>query len=81
MAEFKNNFSLDNYVIELSKLKQNEVSELYNSVDCLLFPSWYEGFGFPPLEAMANGLPVVASNVASIPEVVGEAGYYIILVM
>ena len=70
----KNNFSLDNYVIELSKLKQNEVSELYNSVDCLLFPSWYEGFGFPPLEAMANGLPVVASNVASIPEVVGEAG-------
>ena len=70
----KNNLSLNQYVIELSGLKINEVSELYNSVDCLLFPSWYEGFGFPPLEAMANGLPVVASNVASIPEVIGDAG-------
>ena len=70
----KNNSLLKQYIIELSGLKTNEVSELYNSVDCLLFPSWYEGFGLPPLEAMANGLPVVASNVASIPEVVGDAG-------
>jgi glycosyltransferase involved in cell wall biosynthesis len=48
--------------------------DLYNSVDCLLFPSLYEGFGWPPLEAMACGAPVVTSNVASLPEVVGEAG-------
>lgn len=48
--------------------------DLYNSVDCLLFPSFYEGFGWPPLEAMACGTPVVTSNVASLPEVVGDAG-------
>ena len=47
--------------------------ELYNVVDCLLFPSLYEGFGLPPLEAMACGTPVVTSNAASIPEVVGNA--------
>ena len=48
---------------------------LYNSVDILLFPSLYEGFGWPPLEAMACGTPVVASDVASLPEVIGDAGF------
>ena len=48
--------------------------QLYNAVDCLLFPSWYEGFGVPPLESMACGTPVVTSNVASLPEAVGDAG-------
>ncbi len=45
---------------------------LYNSVDCLLFPSLHEGFGWPPLEAMACGTPAVTSNVASLPEVMGS---------
>jgi len=40
----------------------------------LVFPSIYEGFGLPPLEAMACGTPVICSNAASLPEVVGEAG-------
>jgi glycosyltransferase involved in cell wall biosynthesis len=43
----------------------------------LIFPSLYEGFGLPPLEAMACGCPVVASNAASLPEVCGSAAYYI----
>jgi glycosyltransferase involved in cell wall biosynthesis len=55
-------------------LPGNQMPALYNSVDILLFPSLYEGFGWPPLEAMACGTPVVASNVASLPEVIGDAG-------
>jgi glycosyltransferase involved in cell wall biosynthesis len=45
----------------------------YSSAEVFVFPSLYEGFGLPPLEAMAQGTPVVASNVSSLPEVVGEA--------
>ena len=58
----------------LGPVRHSEMSDIYNSVDCLLFPSLYEGFGWPPLEAMACGLPVVASNAASLPEVIGNAG-------
>jgi glycosyltransferase involved in cell wall biosynthesis len=50
------------------------MAALYNCVDILLFPSLYEGFGWPPLEAMACGTPVVASDAASLPEVMGDAG-------
>ncbi len=46
---------------------------LYRLADVFVFPSLYEGFGLPPLEAMASGAPVVASNVSSLPEVVGDA--------
>jgi len=46
---------------------------LYNAVDLLLFPSLYEGFGWPPLEAMASGTPVVSSRAGSLDEVVGDA--------
>ena len=46
---------------------------LYQIADVFVFPSLYEGFGLPPLEAMANGTPVVTSNISSLPEVVGEA--------
>ncbi len=47
---------------------------LYNAADLFLFPSLYEGFGLPPLEAMACGTPVITSNACSLPEVVGDAG-------
>ena len=45
----------------------------YRSAQIFVFPSLYEGFGLPPLEAMANGTPVLTSNVSSLPEVLGEA--------
>ena len=47
---------------------------LYAGADVFLFPSLYEGFGMPPLEAMACGVPVITSNTSSLPEVVGDAG-------
>lgn len=47
---------------------------LYNLASVFVYPSFYEGFGFPPLEALASGTPVIASHSASLPEVVGEAG-------
>ena len=50
-----------------------DLPALYNAADMFVFPSLYEGFGTPPLEAMACGLPVVCSNRASLPEVVGDA--------
>lgn len=53
------------------------LAKLYKNASIFVYPSLYEGFGIPPLEAMSYGCPVVCSNVSSIPEVVGDAGYYI----
>ncbi len=68
------NSSFQHQIAYLADLTPDKMPKLYNAVDCLLFPSWYEGFGLPPVEAMASGTPVVTSCVASLPEVVGEAG-------
>ncbi|MCX6353816.1 MAG: glycosyltransferase family 1 protein [Candidatus Aureabacteria bacterium] len=54
-------------------LDEDALIPLYNAADLLVLPSLYEGFGLPPLEAMACGTPVVCSNRASLPEVVGDA--------
>jgi len=69
-----NRFGLSEVVRCFEFIPGDKLPDLYNSVDCLLFPSLYEGFGWPPLEAMACGTPVVASNAASLPEVIGDAG-------
>ncbi|HXJ23374.1 MAG TPA: glycosyltransferase family 1 protein [Polyangia bacterium] len=60
-------------VSELGMVPDEEMPSLYNAVDVLLFPSLYEGFGWPPLEAMASGVPVVCSRAGSLDEVVGQA--------
>ena len=52
------------------------LAKLYQGARSFVFPSLYEGFGLPPLEAMSYGCPVVCSNKSSIPEVVGDAGQY-----
>jgi glycosyltransferase involved in cell wall biosynthesis len=61
------------YVIELGAVPDSDLPALYNAVDVLLFPSLYEGFGWPPLEAMASGTPVVCSRAGSLDEVIGDA--------
>mgnify|MGYP003407370312 CR=1 FL=1 len=52
---------------------ERTLAALYRLATVFVFPSQYEGFGLPPLEAMACGTPVVTSNVSSLPEVVGDA--------
>jgi glycosyltransferase involved in cell wall biosynthesis len=61
----------------LGTVSDDELAALYSAAELFVFPSLYEGFGFPPLEAMACGCPVVVSNAASIPEVCGTAGIYV----
>lgn len=65
---------LRNEVIVKSNLPVDALVKLYNSAELFVSPSLYEGFGLPPLEAMACGCPVITSNAASLPEVVGDAG-------
>ncbi|HAU30906.1 MAG TPA: glycosyltransferase family 1 protein [Desulfotomaculum sp.] len=55
-------------------VSDEDLPALYNTADLFVYPSLYEGFGFPPLEAMACGTPVITSNTSSLPEVVGDAG-------
>lgn len=61
-------------VIVTGYLFDNELAQLYTGAAMFLYPSLYEGFGLPLLEAMQCGCPVIVSNVSSLPEVVGEAG-------
>jgi glycosyltransferase involved in cell wall biosynthesis len=63
---------LDGRVVRPGRIDEADLPALYSLADLFVFPSLVEGFGLPPLEAMACGTPVVASNASSIPEVVGE---------
>lgn len=58
--------------VSFSGLSNKELNRLYNSCKCLVYPSSYEGFGIPVLEAQAAGCPVIALNASSIPEIIGE---------
>lgn len=57
-------------------VSDGELKALYEGAACFVFPSYYEGFGLPPLEAMACGTPVIVSRAASLPEVCGDATLY-----
>jgi glycosyltransferase involved in cell wall biosynthesis len=66
-------FQLHQHVRFLGFVSDEMLAALYRLTRVFVFPSLYEGFGLPPLEAMAAGAPVITSNVSSLPEVVGDA--------
>ncbi|MBN1147315.1 MAG: glycosyltransferase family 4 protein [Anaerolineales bacterium] len=72
--EIIESLALKNAVRLLEYVSDEDLPLLYRAADALVLLSYYEGFGLPVLEAMASGAPVVASNVTSLPEVVGQAG-------
>jgi glycosyltransferase involved in cell wall biosynthesis len=63
-------------VESLGEVPASQLASLYRRAACLVYPSLYEGFGIPPLEAMACGCPVACSDAASLPEVCGDAARY-----
>lgn len=67
---------LPSNVIHLGYVSDSELKTLYKNAFCFVYPSFYEGFGLPPLEAMSIGCPVIISNRASLPEVGGDAALY-----
>ena len=70
-------YNLHKHVRFLGFLSVETLATLYQLADVFVFPSLYEGFGLPPLEAMASGTPVLTSNVSSLPEVVDDAALLI----
>ena len=65
---------LEDDVVDLGYIDEVDKPALYQMAQCFVFPSIYEGFGIPVIEAMAAGTPVITTNVSSLPEVAGEAG-------
>ena len=75
--ETVNRLNLDDYVTFLGRVPSEDLVYLYNAARVLVHPSFYEGFGLTPLEAMTCGTPVIVSNTSAIPEVVGDAALMI----
>ena len=73
MAGLIKELGLEDHVFFTGFVSRDDLPAIYNMGRVLVFPSLYEGFGFPALEAMACGVPVVTSNISSMPEVAGDA--------
>ena len=77
LVKLANELKIDSHVIFTGFVPEEHLPIFYNCCDTFIYPSFYEGFGLPPLEAMNCGTPVIASNLTSIPEVVGDGGILI----
>lgn len=71
------NLNMEKHIIFAGFIPEEELPIFYNASTAFIYPSLYEGFGLPPLEAMSCGTPVISSNITSIPEVVGDSGILI----
>jgi glycosyltransferase involved in cell wall biosynthesis len=75
---FANSLNLGQRLVFLHSLPEDDLRFVYTHAELFLFPSSYEGFGFPPLQAMSCGVPVIAAHTSSLPEVLGDAAWYIV---
>ena len=73
-TEMMKHNSVRDRVIVTGYVADEDLAAIYSGAQMFVYPSLYEGFGLPPLEAMQCGVPVITSNTSSLPEVVGEAG-------
>lgn len=76
-GEWGNIDSYNNDIIFTGMVSKKDLVSLYNGAKIFIFPSYSEGFGIPVLESMACGTPVITSNIASLPEVAGDAAIYV----
>ena len=77
MCEFSRDNSLGESVIELPEISNEDLRALYSTAECLLFPSFQEGFGWPVIEAQACGCPVITSDRPPMNYIAGDAAIYI----
>ncbi|MBI4379492.1 MAG: glycosyltransferase family 4 protein, partial [Nitrospinae bacterium] len=77
LEELVNNLGIGDNVIFTDFIKDEDLPYLYSGAEIFVYPSLYEGFGLPVLEAMACGTPVICSDTTSLPEVVGDSGMLI----
>ncbi len=77
LTRIVNELGLGNRVVFADYIASDELPHFYGNALALFFPSRYEGFGLPPLEAMAMGTPVITTRMASLPEVCGDAAVYV----
>src|SRR5207253_10730024 len=65
---------VEDLIVLTGYVPEADLPALYSGAVCFVYPSYFEGFGLPPLEAMQCGTPVITGNLTSLPEVVGDAG-------
>jgi glycosyltransferase involved in cell wall biosynthesis len=76
LTRFIESSGLSSSIIFTGYVEDEDMDALYAEASLFVFPSLYEGFGLPPLEAMLNNCPVIVSNIASLPEICGDASLY-----